>query len=36
MSSIRKLVLPKVFDEKTMVEIGMISRCEPFKKFDEE
>jgi hypothetical protein len=30
------LALPKVFDEKTMAKIGMISHCEPFKKFDEE
>ncbi len=35
-ASIKKLAVPKVFDEKTMVKIGMISRREPFKKFDEE
>jgi hypothetical protein len=30
------VVLPKVFDEKTMVKIGTIPRCEPFTKFEEE
>ena len=29
------VVLPKAFDEKTMVKIGTIPRCEPFTKFVE-
>jgi hypothetical protein len=30
------VVLPKAFDEKTMLKIGTIPRCEPFTKFEEE
>ena len=30
------VILPKIFDEKTMLKIGTIPRCEPFTKFEEE
>jgi hypothetical protein len=30
------VVLPKAFDEETMVKVGTTPRCEPFTKFEEE